>query len=230
MAYRDSNLCARAYTQVYPGVDVVYYGNQRQLEYDFVVAPGRDASAIKLQFDGAEKVEVDAAGDLLLSLGKNVIRQPKPLVYQEVGGERRAVEGGYTLGADGQVGFTVGEYDAQLPLIIDPVLVYSTYLGGSGTDQGVDIAVDSAGSAYICGDTTSTNFPTANALDGTFGGGTFSGARDAFVTKLNPAGTALVYSTYLGGSGGGGDNGDDRLQQDQGGRLRQRIRRRGDSF
>ena len=201
------------YAQVYPGVDLVYYGNQRQLEYDFVVAPGRDARAVKLQFDGADKVEVDAAGDLLLTLGETVIRQPKPVVYQEVGGSRRTVEGGYAVGADGQVGFTVGEYDASLPLVIDPVLVYSTYLGGSGTDSGNDIAVDSSGNAYICGDTTSTNFPTANAIDGTFGAGTFMGARDAFVTKLNATGTALVYSTYLGGSGNpldGSQNGDDR--------------------
>lgn len=198
-----------SYTQVYPGVDLVYYGNQRQLEYDFIVAPGRDASAIKLQFDGADKVEVNAAGDLLLSLGESVIRQPKPLVYQEVSGARRAVDGDYQVDEGGQVGFAIGAYDPSLPLVIDPVLVYSTYLGGSGTDSALDVAVDSVGSAYFCGDTTSTNFPTANALDSTFAGGTFVGARDAFVAKLNPTGTALVYSTYLGGSGGGVDNGDD---------------------
>ncbi|HYJ88611.1 MAG TPA: SBBP repeat-containing protein, partial [Pyrinomonadaceae bacterium] len=201
------------YGNVYPGVDVVYYGNQGQLEYDFVVAPGRDPGVVKLQFKGADKVEVDSAGDLLLTLGESVIRQPKPVVYQEVGGERREVAGGYTVGEDGQVGFRVGEYDRSAPLVIDPVLVYSTYLGGSGTEEGIDIAVDGFGSAYICGDTTSTNFPTANALDGTFGGGQFAGARDAFVTKLNPAGTALVYSTYLGGSGDPINtnlNGDDR--------------------
>lgn len=202
-----------SYGQIYPGVDLVYYGNQRQLEYDLVVSPGSDARDIKLQFDGADKIEVDAAGDLLLSLGETVIRQPKPVAYQEVSGERRAVEARYAVDPEGQVGFAIGAYDTQNPLIIDPTLVYSTYLGGSGTDEGVDIAVDSAGSAYICGDTTSTNFPTANALDTTFGGGTFSGARDAFITKLNPAGTALVYSTYLGGSGGGVDNGDDRCSK-----------------
>ena len=197
------------YKDVYPGVDVLYYGNQRQLEYDFVVAPGRDARAVRLAFEGADKVAVDAGGDLVLTVGDGVLRQRRPLVYQEEAGARRVIEGGYTIGADGHVGFALGEYDGRLALVIDPTLVYSTYLGGSGTDQGNDIAVDSAGSAYICGDTTSTNFPAANALDGTFAGGTFSGARDAFVTKLNPAGTALVYSTYLGGSGGGTDNGDD---------------------
>jgi hypothetical protein len=198
------------YAEVYPGIDVVYYGNQHQLEYDFVVAPGSDARAIKLHFDGAEKVEVDAAGDLLLSLGESVIRQPKPVVYQEAAGARHEIAGGYVVGADGQVGFAVGEYDAQLPLIIDPVLVYSTYLGGGGTDEARDIAVDSSGNAYICGDTSSPNFPTVNPIDSTYGGGQFLGARDAFVTKLNATGTALVYSTYLGGSGGGVDNGDDR--------------------
>ncbi len=186
-----------SYTQVYPGVDIVYYGNQRQLEYDFIVAPGRDARSIKLQFDGADKVEVDAAGDLLLSLGKSVIRQPKPLVYQEVAGTRRAVDGGYVIDAERQVGFTVGVYDAQLPLIIDPVLVYSTYLGGAGGEQALEIAIDPSGNAYVTGFTNSTNFPTANALQATNGG-----FQDAFVTKINAAGTAFVYSTYLGGSSG----------------------------
>ncbi len=198
------------YSEVYPGIDVVYYGNQEQLEYDFEIAPGRNPRTVRLQFDGVDQVEVDAAGDLLLSLGETVIRQPKPVVYQEVAGLRRAIEGGYSISADGQVGFTVGEYDAQLPLIIDPVLVYSTYLGGGGGDEARDIAVDSSGNAYICGETTSPNFPTVNPIDSTYGGGQFLGARDAFVTKLNAAGTALVYSTYLGGSGDVSNNGDDR--------------------
>lgn len=199
------------YSEVYPGVDVIYYGNQRQLEYDFVVAPGRDPRSVRLDFEGAETVTIDPDGDLLLTVGDSVIRQRKPAIYQELAGRRRVIEGGYALDADGHVGFALGDYNARLPLVIDPTLVYSTYLGGSGTDQGNDIAVDSAGSAYICGDTTSTNFPTANALDGTFGAGTFNGAHDAFVTKLNPAGTALVYSTYLGGSGNPStsQNGDD---------------------
>jgi hypothetical protein len=189
------------YTEVYPGIDLLYYGNQRQLEYDFVVGPGRDASAVRLRFEGANKVALDAAGDLLLTLGKTVIRQPKPVLYQEVNGARVAVEGSYTIRRDGQVGFAVGKYDRQLPLIIDPVLVYSTYLGGSGSDEGFDLALDTAGNAYICGHTSSTNFPTVNAVQATFGGANFVGGRDGFVTKLNAAGTALVYSTYLGGDG-----------------------------
>lgn len=189
------------YAEVYPGIDVVYYGNQKQLEYDFVVAPGRDALAIKLRFEGADKVEVNAAGDLLLTLGESTMRQPKPMLYQEVAGGRRAVDGGYVVGPDGRVGFTVGEYDAQQTLVIDPVLSYSTYLGGSDVDEGNDIAVDSAGNAYICGITNSTNFPTANAIQGTFNPPIDPTlvSRDGFVTKLNAAGTALVYSTYLGG-------------------------------
>jgi len=187
------------YREVYPGVDVVYYGNQQQLEYDFVVAAGRDARAVRLEFEGADEVKVDAAGDLLLTLGEGSIRQPKPFVYQETAGGRRAVEAGYVVGADGRVGFALSEYDAALPLVIDPVLAYSTYLGGSGTDEGNDIAVDPSGNAYICGNTNSTNFPTANAFQATFGGANFVGGRDAFITKLNAAGTAMVYSTYLGG-------------------------------
>ncbi len=158
------------YADVYPGVDLVYYGNQRQLEYDFRVAPGADPRAVSLRFDGADKLDVDANGDLLLKLGESVVRQPKPFVYQEVAGARREVEAGYALDADGRVRFAVGEYDRGATLVIDPVLVYSTYLGGSGGDQGWGVAVDSAGNAYIAGFTTSTNFPTANAIQAANGG------------------------------------------------------------
>jgi hypothetical protein len=201
------------YNEIYPGIDLIYYGNQRQLEYDFRVAPGADARAVKLEFEGADKVEVSAEGELLLTLGQETVRQPKPVLYQEVAGVRRAVEGGYSVEPDGRIGFQIGEYDAQAALVIDPVLTYSTYLGGSNADEASDITVDSAGSAYICGETASTNFPTANAFDSTFGGGQFTGSRDAFVAKLNTTGNALVYSTYLGGSGDPVNtniNGDDR--------------------
>jgi hypothetical protein len=183
------------YSEVYPGIDVVYYGNQRQLEYDFHVAAGRDARAVKLEFKGADSVRVDERGDLLLALGEDVVRQPKPFVYQEVAGVRRAVEGGYTVEENGLVSFALGDYDARLPLVIDPVIIYSTYLGGSGGEQGLAVAIDPSGNAYIAGFTNGTNFPTANAVQATNGG-----FQDAFVTKFNAAGTALIYSTYLGGT------------------------------
>lgn len=192
------------YREVYPGIDVVYYGNQRRLEYDFVVAPGNDAGAIALEFAGAEKMEVEAAtGDLLLGIGEKTIRQHKPIVYQDIKGGRRDVEARYALLGDGRVGFEVGSYDRSVALIIDPVLEYSTFLGGNGTqEEGQSIAVDSTGSAYVAGYTHSTDFPMANPAQGTNRG--FS---DVFITKLNPAGSALVYSTYLGGNSSEGCGG-----------------------
>jgi hypothetical protein len=186
------------YAEVYPGIDVVYYGNQRQLEYDFVVAPGRDPRAINLKFEGAKNIEVNSDGELLLNLGdspESVVRQPKPVIYQDVAGERRTIAGGYSLSADKTVSFALGDYDPSLPLVIDPTLVYSTYLGGSDQDQANGVRVDSAGNVYLAGYTASTNFPTASALQTANGG-----FQDAFITKINAAGTALVYSTYLGGS------------------------------
>jgi hypothetical protein len=201
------------YEQVYPGVDLVYYGNQGQLEYDFLVAPGADPKAITLGFEGADKVEVDAQGDLVLRTAGGEIRQHKPLMYQEVDGERREIPGGYTLverrakSVEGDhftlhsphstlyVAFQVGDYDKSQPLIIDPVLVYSTYLGGADIDYGYLLAVDAAGNAYVTGQTFSSNFPKANPFDATR-----SGASDAFVTKIDPFANQLIYSTYLGGS------------------------------
>jgi len=186
------------YTGVYPGVDLVYYGNQQHLEYDFIVKPGADWQQVSLDFEGADAVEIETAtGDLLLKAGAQTVRQRKPFVYQETGGTRREVESSYTLKAGGKVGFHVGAYDRAKPLVIDPVLLYSTYLGGSNFDVGRDIAVDSAGNAYVSGQTTSISFPTANAIQPAN-----AGSIDAFVTKLNASGTAFIYSTYLGGSSG----------------------------
>jgi hypothetical protein len=191
------------YASVYDGVDLVYYGNQQQLEYDFVVRPGANYNHIALGFEGASKVQVDAAsGDLLLQVGETTLRQQKPMVYQEVNGERKEIESGYMLKGAGSVGFDVGAYDRGKPLVIDPVLVYSTYLGGGGLDIASSIEVDSAGNAYITGTTFSTNFPTANPIQGAKGA-----TEDAFVTKLNAAGSSLVYSTYLGGNQSDGGSG-----------------------
>jgi hypothetical protein len=190
------------YGEVYPGIDLVYYGNQRRLEYDFVVGPGRDVRAIAFEFSGAESLEIEAGtGDLLVSVGSETIRQKKPVAYQEIGAARRDVESHYALRSNGRIGFEVGAYDRSATLMIDPVLVYSTFLGGTDQDYGNAIAVDSSGNAYVTGFTGSTNFPTANAFQGTFGGTSTGFGGDAFVTKLNPSGSAVVYSTYLGGSG-----------------------------
>ncbi|MFY9558656.1 MAG: SBBP repeat-containing protein [Terriglobales bacterium] len=191
------------YRDVYPGIDLVYYGNQRQLEHDFIVAPGSDPRAIRLKVEGAKKIRLDG-GNLVLEVPGGEVRLRKPLVYQELAGERREIAGGYTLERPNRVGFRVASYDTNRPLIIDPVLMYSTYLGGSGLDETRGIAVDASGSAYVTGFTDSPNFPTTS---GTFQT-TFAGSGgfpflccDAFVAKLNPTGSGLVYSTYLGGSG-----------------------------
>jgi hypothetical protein len=183
------------YHNVYPGVDQVYYGNQGQLEYDFVVAPGANPAAIQLGFTGASQLGVDLQGNLSLALPGGMQQQAKPLVYQTVSGARQPIAGGFTLAANQRIGFALGAYIPRLPLEIDPSYKFSTYLGGSQSDDGTAIAVDSAGSAYITGDTFSTDFPTASPEQSAN-----AGNGDAFVTKFNPAGNALIYSTYLGGS------------------------------
>jgi hypothetical protein len=191
-----SNYAKIKYHEVYPGVDMVYYGNQGQLEYDFVVAPAADPGAIKLSFKGAQRMRIDGGGDLVLRLANGEVRQHKPVVFQEAGGVRTEIAGRYVITGKHQVGFEVAGYDASKPLVIDPVLTYSTYLGGSGGEDGRDIAVDGAGNAYVTGLTRSINFPTTpGAFQPAWGGDD-----DAFVTKLNASGSALIYSTYLGGS------------------------------
>lgn len=180
---------------VYPGIDLVYYGNQRQLEYDWIVAPGADPGAIRFAVENTDKLEIDVQGNLKLD-GTGELRLRKPVVYQERDGIRREIPSGYVARGDKQFGFHVEEYDDSLPLVIDPVLIYSTYLGGSAFDSAYGIAVDSAGNAYVIGTTSSANFPTQDAFKANYGGGPY----DVFVTKLNPSGNALVYSTYLGGS------------------------------
>jgi len=184
-----------AYSGVYPGIDLVYYGNQRHLEYDFVVAPGADPHLIRLAVQGATRLEVDAAGELVLHTATGDIRMHKPVMYQQVKGVRHPIAGGYVLKAPHEVRFEVAAYDSSRPLVIDPVLSYSTYLGGNGDESGSDIAVDLTGHAYVVGTTASTDFPTLHPLQPANGGQT-----DVFVTKLNRDGSAILYSTYLGGS------------------------------
>ena len=197
------------YHGVYPGVDLVYYGNQRQLEYDFSVAPGADPKPVHLQFDGAKGLRLGANGDLLVSTADGPLTFHKPAMYQLVDGHRKDIQGSFALLAKRTVGFHVGNYDRAKPLVIDPVLAYSTYLGASGLstqpgfgDSATGLAVDGSGSAYIAGYTFSSHFPTTGgALQAA--DPACSGCEAAFVTKLNPSGTALLYSTYLVGSGGG---------------------------
>jgi len=185
------------YRNVYPGIDLVYYGNQRQLEYDFIVAPGADPKKIVLGFKGADKLAIDAQGELVLHAAGGAIRQHKPVIYQEMDGVRTEIEGGYVLKGAKRVGFQVAAYDHTRPLVIDPVLSYSTYLAGSGHDAGRGIAVDAAGNAYVTGLTLSNDFPTT---PGAFQTTLASGSTDVFVTRFNPTGSGLVYSTYLGGN------------------------------
>ncbi|WP_295583683.1 SBBP repeat-containing protein [uncultured Lamprocystis sp.] len=184
------------YEGVYPGVDLVYYGTQGQLEYDLVLAPGADPKIIRLAFAGADQMRLDDTGNLVLTLGEQQVIQQIPRVYQESNGERTLVPTRYVLADNRQVSLAIGDYDAGRALVIDPVLSYSTYLGGAGYDHGRDIAVDGAGNAYLTGLTESTDFPTHHALQPDYGG--YAG--DAFVAKLSADGATLVFATYLGGS------------------------------
>jgi hypothetical protein len=196
-----------AYAQVYPGIDLVYYGKGNQLEYDLVVAPGADASRIGFNFDGAERLEVDAASGALVvhAAGGAQMRQGKPLIYQEVNGVKREVGGGFTTNGN-RAGFRVGDYDRSRPLLIDPLIeTYATYLGGELDDRVHDIAGDADGDAYAVGWTHSEAFPTKNAYQS----GEDFDSEDAFITKFNPDGTALIWSTYLGGGLSIDESGDD---------------------
>ncbi|MGH9430134.1 MAG: SBBP repeat-containing protein [Terriglobia bacterium] len=253
------------YKSIYPGIDLVYYGNHRQLEYDFVVAPGANASAIRLDVGAgvgasdvaagfspatvknaalkgastgaqqAEALRIAPNGDLVMRIagGNNEVRFRKPVIYQDVASgfspasrnaalkgasteaqqtvpRRRYLDGRYVLGAGNQVSFQVGAYDKTKLLIIDPVLTYSSLLGGSGGDAGYAIAVDGSGNVYLTGNTSQDGFPIVNQIPGACNGSCLSGTVDvAFVTKINAAASALVYSSYIGGSGGvnGADSG-----------------------
>ena len=196
-----------AYDDVYPGVDLVYYGNQRQLEYDFIVRPGADPRVITLEAEGADRLEIDDTGDLVMHVGNREVRQHKPVVYQEVGGVRHDVEGRYQLQNARRVQFQLAEYDLSLPVVIDPVLVYSTFLGGccGSSEQAAGIAVDGTGNAYVTGRTSSADFPTTMGVFDTSRNDSAASSTDAIVTKLDATGTSLVYSTFLGGVGD--DNG-----------------------
>lgn len=180
------------YAAAWRGIDAVFYGTASQLEYDFVVAPGADAARIGVTFGGARSVRVARDGALRLGLAGGTVRQLVPHAYQRVAGARHAVSARYVI-RHGRVGIRLGAYDRARTLVIDPVLAYSTYLSGSSSDSAAGIAVDGDGQAYVAGTTSSTDLTAA--------GNTNAGGQDAFVTKLNAAGTAVVFTTYLGGAG-----------------------------
>ncbi|MCA1570133.1 MAG: SBBP repeat-containing protein, partial [Chloroflexi bacterium] len=188
------------YRNLYPGVDLVFYERDGAVEYDFEVAPGADPGAIALRFSGADPTLAED-GDLVLATVAGELRQRRPVAYQGSGNERREVPGAFGVGEDGQVGFWLGHYDPALPLVIDPVITYGTWLGGSSPHSSANgVAADGAGNAYVTGLSMSATFPIAGSpLDTTLGG-----HNDRFVAKLNTAASgaaSLVWSTYLGGSG-----------------------------
>ncbi len=212
------------YSNIYPGIDLAYYGNQQQLEYDLVVSPAADPGQIKLAFEGADDIKLNAQGDLILLTRGGEVRLRNPQVYQEVNGNKQPIAAHYVLqepsnvegqtgeqtGVGVQVGVRVAAYDASQPLIIDPVLVYATYLGGSAEDGSVlpfpdgpgslpgsinlNIAVDGSGKAYVTGTTYSSNFPSTS-------GPPYVSTGDGFVAKLNATGSNLLCATYFGGIG-----------------------------
>jgi hypothetical protein len=186
------------YQSVYPGVDLAFHGEQRQLEFDFLVAPQADPAPIALQFTGAKRMKLDESGNLLLTSAAGDVTMKKPVAYQEGNGGRQIVEAKFVMKSHGQVGLTLGNYDRSRELVIDPSLNFATYFGGSGQDEAFGIALDSSLNAYITGDTTSVNFPGSPTPTLIGPGGGF----DAFVTELSSDGTAIVFTTLFGGTGG----------------------------
>jgi hypothetical protein len=193
------------YRGLWPGVDLAFHGQSGKLKYEFLVRPGARVSEIRLAYRGAKRLSLDSAGNLLVRTPARVLTDTRPLSYQLIDGKRVAVASRFALGRLGGFGFALGRgYDRRYPLLIDPGLLYSTYLGGSGYDNsGYGIAVDGAGSAYVAGSTSSADFPTTPGAFDT----TWNGVTDAFVTKLSASGAALGYSTYLGGGDADGGNG-----------------------
>jgi hypothetical protein len=183
------------YEEVYPGIDLVYYGNRERLEFDFIVSAGADPNAVRLEFSGMKRMKLTPRGELVLENELGDVRYDKPVLYQEHKGKRVPVDGSYRLLAGARVGFTVGAYDRNLPLVIDPMLLYSTFLGGATElTIGHNVAVSPAGEVFVTGHTRAIDYPVANAFQ------SFNkGQADVFVTKIT--GTGLGYSTYLGGAG-----------------------------
>jgi hypothetical protein len=184
-----------AYKSVYRGIDLAYYGEQSKLEFDFIVAPASDPASIDLAFSGAQQVATDASGNLVISSAGGDVVLHKPVAYQQQNGSRQLVDASFIQTAHHRVSFHLGSYDRGRELVIDPTVTYSTYLGGSAEDEAYGVAVDGSGNAYVTGATQSINFPAPSGTTVSTAGGF-----DVFVSKLNPTGTALLYSTLIGGS------------------------------
>ena len=183
------------YDDVYPGIDLVYYGKDQQMEYDFIVAPNVDPNVIKMNFSGANSLALDANGDLLIATKGGVLRQHKPVLYQVINGTRQTVAGSFVIHQN-QVRFAIGDYDRTHELVIDPTLNYSTYLGGyEGDEKGYAIALDGSSNAFLTGEVGSASFPDVGIT------GSSSGGQDIFVAKLNSGGTGVSFYTFIGGSG-----------------------------
>jgi len=183
------------YQDLYQGMDAIFYGRQGELEYDLVVRPGMDPGQVRFQVQGAETARLNEAGELVLAARGEEALLRRPRAYQGTGADRREVAVRYVNRGKNEFGFEVGRYQRHERLTIDPVLSYATYLGGTGADVVYGIAVDSSGDAYVAGSTASINFPLRSAEQRAL-----AGSSDAFVSELNPAGTGLVYSTFIGGT------------------------------
>jgi len=191
------NYKAIYFEEIYSGIDLKYYGNGKQMEYDFIVSPGSDYTQIEIQYKGAKSLNVNSSGELVVETEWGSIIEKKSIVYQMDGKNRQLIEGQYNIADNNRFSFALNNYNTNLELVIDPALKYSTYLGGSGFDVAAGIAVDASGSAYITGITYSTDFPTLNPYQSSY-----QGNSDFFITKLSSTGNELLYSTYLGGSDG----------------------------
>lgn len=190
------NYSSITYKDIYPGIDLCYHGNGTGMKYDFIIAPGADISKIRIKYEGVNNLSVSNNGELEASTAFGLVYEKIPVIYQEIEGERRVIAGEYALKDDASFGFEItGEYNPNYAMVIDPELVYSTYLGGNDNDYGRDIAVDEAGCAYVTGATFSTDFPVYNPFQPND-----QPWEDGFVTKFSSAGNSLIYSTYLGGN------------------------------
>ncbi len=188
------------YDNVWPGVDLLWYGTQKELEYDFIIKPGGDVSQVRLSFAGVDQMRIDESGNLMLKSNGEEVTHSAPIVYQELDHGRVGVPGKYVVGEKDEIGFAVGEYDRNKPLVIDPILIYSSYIGGDSFDEGFAVGVDGLGQAYLAGKSTSSeaSFPQDNATVVENAGTDPLG----FITKLNANGTDTIYSTFFGNISG----------------------------